>query len=101
MWESANHTSPIGRTRTAPPKGSQTAVRMAYSSCQHYNYGYFGPAHLNAAAEDLDLYVFLGDYVYERGLVPGSPVRADRIDAVDLDRGRQAQQGRRLPDHAA
>lgn len=84
LWQSANHTSPIGRTRTAPPKGSQTAIRMAYSSCQHYNWGYFSPAHYNAAAEDLDLYVFLGDYVYENGLVVPTPVRADRIDAVDL-----------------
>lgn len=84
LWQSTNHVSPVGRTRTAPPRGSQTPMRMAYSSCQHYNYGYFSPAHLNAAAEDLDLYVFLGDYVYERGLVPGAPVRADRVDAVDL-----------------
>lgn len=82
LWQSSNHASDVGRTRTAPPKGSQTPIRMAYSSCQHFNFGYFSP-HQHAAAEDLDLYVFLGDYVYERGSVPNA-VRADRINAVDL-----------------
>ncbi len=84
LWQSSNGASEVGQTRTAPPTGSQTPVRMAYSSCQHYGYGYFS-AHQHAAAEDLDLYVFLGDYVYEKGnSVPGA-VRTDRIDAVDLD----------------
>jgi alkaline phosphatase D len=82
-WQSTNAISPVGRTRTTPPKSSRTPVRVGYSSCQHYNYGYFSP-HLHAAAEDLDLYVFLGDYIYERGRVPDGAVRTDRIDAVDL-----------------
>ncbi|MEA2126946.1 MAG: alkaline phosphatase [Solirubrobacteraceae bacterium] len=83
-WQTSGSTSPVGRTRTAPPKTSRTPVRVAYSSCQHYNYGYFSP-HQHAAGEDLDLYVFLGDYIYERGRVPSGAVRTDRIDAVDLD----------------
>jgi phosphodiesterase/alkaline phosphatase D-like protein len=83
QWHSSNSESPVGRTRTAPPKGSQTPVRVAYSSCQFYNAGFFS-AHTNAAAEDLDLYVFLGDYVYEHGRITEGAVRADNIDAVDL-----------------
>ncbi len=84
LWQSSTDVSDVGRTRTAPPKGSQTPIRMAYSSCQHYGYGYFS-AHQNAAAEDLDLYVFLGDYIYEKGTGVAGALRTDRIDAVDLD----------------
>lgn len=84
VWQSSNDVSEVGRTRTAPPRGSQTPVRIAYSSCQHFNFGYFS-AHQHAAAEDLDLYVFLGDYVYEKGNVREGSIRTDRIDAVDLD----------------
>jgi phosphodiesterase/alkaline phosphatase D-like protein len=82
-WQSSNDVSEIGRTRTTPPRGSGQPVRIAFSSCQHYNYGYFTP-HASAAAEPLDLYVFLGDYIYEAGRVPDAHVREDRIDAVDL-----------------
>jgi phosphodiesterase/alkaline phosphatase D-like protein len=83
QWHSSNAESPVGRTRTAPPKGSQTAVRVGYSSCQFYNAGYFS-AHAHAATQEMDLYVFLGDYVYEHGKVTEDTVRLDNIDAVDL-----------------
>lgn len=83
VWQSSNHFSPVGRTRTRPPAGSATPLRLAFSSCQHYQYGFFSP-HQHAAGEDLDCYVFLGDYIYERGRVPAGAVRIDRLDAVDL-----------------
>lgn len=57
--------SPAGRTRTAP--AANTAIerlRFAFASCQHYQQGYFA-AHRHMAAEDLDLVIFLGDYIYE------------------------------------
>ena len=80
-WESGSDVSPIGRTRTAPAPDSAAAVRMAFSSCQQYSRGHFA-AHRHAAAlQDLDLYLFLGDYVYERA---HQEVRIDPIDAVDL-----------------
>jgi alkaline phosphatase D len=83
-WVSGTSVSPVGRTRTLPPAGSQAAIRMASSSCQHYAAGFYG-AHRHAARQDLDAYVFLGDYVYERGR-PDSPYRPrrDPIDASDL-----------------
>jgi phosphodiesterase/alkaline phosphatase D-like protein len=81
-WESSNHVSPVGRTRTTAPRDSAQPLRIGFSSCQHYCYGYFSP-HADAAAQDLDLYVFLGDYVYERGRVAGAP-RQDKVEAVDL-----------------
>ena len=81
-WQSSNHVSPVGRTRTQPAPGSADNLRIGFSSCQHYCYGNFSP-HADAAAQDLDLYLFLGDYIYERGRVPGA-LRQDGIEAVDL-----------------
>ena len=74
MWESANDTSPVGRTRTRPPNSSNQPLRIAFSSCQSYPHGFFSP-HAHAAAEDLDLYLFLGDYIYE--MDREGPVRSD------------------------
>jgi len=61
----ADAVSPLGRTRTAPATGSMPArLRLAFASCQHYEQGYYA-AHRHLAAEDLDLVLFLGDYIYE------------------------------------
>ena len=57
--------SPVGRTRTAPaPDSAPERLRFAFASCQQYEQGYYA-AHRHLAAEDLDLVVFLGDYIYE------------------------------------
>jgi alkaline phosphatase D len=57
--------SPIGRTRTAP--GQPTArMRFAFASCQSWSSGFY-TAYEHMSAEDLDLVVHLGDYIYERG----------------------------------
>ena len=81
VWESGTDASEIGRTRTAPDPGSAEPLRMAFSSCQNWASGFYG-AHGHAATlSDLDLYLFLGDYVYERSAVD---VRRDPIDTVDL-----------------
>ena len=57
--------SPVGRTRTAPAHDAMPdRVRFAFTSCQHYETGYFnGYPHLQT--DDLDLIVHLGDYIYE------------------------------------
>lgn len=58
-------TSPTGRTRTAPARGgAPERMRLAVASCQHYEHGYFA-AYRHMAAEDLDLVLHLGDYIYE------------------------------------
>ncbi|MGH7475344.1 MAG: alkaline phosphatase D family protein [Longimicrobiales bacterium] len=58
--------SPVGRTRTAPPAGAATGrFRLAFASCQQYEHGYY-TAYRHMASEDLDLVVHLGDYIYER-----------------------------------
>ncbi len=57
--------SPVGRTRTAPARGATIdRLRFAYASCQQFEQGWF-TAHRHIAAEELDLMVFLGDYIYE------------------------------------
>ena len=57
--------SQVGRTRTTPPQGAAVdRLRFAYASCQQFEQGWF-TAHRHIAAEDLDLMVFLGDYIYE------------------------------------
>jgi alkaline phosphatase D len=56
--------SPVGTTR---PLASQAAkLRFALASCQHYEHGYFG-AYEAMRADDPELVVFVGDYIYEGG----------------------------------
>jgi len=63
--------SPVGRTRTAPAVGdSPGGLRFGLGSCQHFEQGFYG-AHRHLAAEDLDLMVFVGDYIYEGAGRPG------------------------------
>lgn len=54
--------SPVGRTRTAGVR--EEKLRFAFASCQQYEQGFFS-AYRHMAAENLDLVVFLGDYIYE------------------------------------
>jgi alkaline phosphatase D len=64
-FRAGREVSPIGRTRTAPPANAAVErFRFAYASCQQYEQGYYG-AHHRMLADDLDLVVFLGDYIYE------------------------------------
>ena len=74
--------SRVGRTKTAP-KASEKLDRLtfAFASCQNYPAGFFTP-YQHLAQEDLDLVVFLGDYIYEgpaqgtigRGHLPATEV---------------------------
>jgi alkaline phosphatase D len=84
VWHSGNDVSPVGRARTLPPPDSDMPLLLGFSSCQHYGHGYFS-SHLDAAHQDLDLYVFLGDYIYAERLEPLAGVaRSDNRDANDL-----------------
>jgi alkaline phosphatase D len=57
--------SATGRTRTAPAPGSAAdRLRFAFASCQQYEQGYYA-AYRHMAREDLDLVIFVGDYIYE------------------------------------
>lgn len=57
--------SRTGRTRTAPaPDAQPDRLRLALASCQHYEQGRF-IAHREIAASDIDLVLFVGDYIYD------------------------------------
>lgn len=59
--------SPIGRTRTLPcADASPTSIRLGFATCQRYTDGYYA-AHRDLAEQEVDLVVFLGDYIYESG----------------------------------
>jgi alkaline phosphatase D len=59
--------SPVARTRTAPPADAMpAALRFAFASCQHWEFGEYG-AHRHIAHAAPDLVAFLGDYIYEWG----------------------------------
>jgi len=76
--------SPTGRTRTAPKQNADLArLAFAFASCQNWQDGYWG-AYAHMAEEELDLVVFLGDYIYESG-VNGSAVRQhNSAEPMDL-----------------
>ena len=85
-----DHTSTAGRARTTPEAGSTTPLRFAFSSCQNWESGAYG-AHRLLAETDHDLFVWLGDYIYEYGpgntdLVTSTGLRIhDRPEVTDLD----------------
>jgi alkaline phosphatase D len=57
--------SPVGRTRTAPAETDRlAALRFVFASCQQYEQGFY-TAFRHMAAEDADVVVHLGDYIYE------------------------------------
>jgi len=63
-FEAGGQTSPVGRTRTAPEADARPGrMRVALASCQHYEAGYF-TVHREIAAADVDLVLFVGDYIY-------------------------------------
>ncbi|BDI59924.1 alkaline phosphatase D family protein [Qipengyuania nanhaisediminis] len=58
--------SPVGRTRTLP-EGPSQRFRMAAFSCSNFGFGWFNAYAHAAEANDVDLAVHLGDYIYEYG----------------------------------
>jgi alkaline phosphatase D len=66
--------SPIGRAMTAPAPGARLErLKLNFASCSHWEVGYFS-AYRHMAAEQPDLVLFLGDYIYEDSYSPTSKV---------------------------
>ncbi len=61
----------IGRTRTLPA-GNVSTFRLGVFSCSNLPHGWFNAYAHAVAADDFDLFVHLGDYIYEyaRGTYP-------------------------------
>ncbi|MBT9459761.1 MAG: alkaline phosphatase D family protein [Burkholderiaceae bacterium] len=53
-----------GRTRTAPAPDAGEPLRFATASCQRWDHGEYA-AWRDMATQELDLVLFLGDYIYE------------------------------------
>ena len=58
--------SPVGRTRTLP-QGPSAKFRLAVFSCSNFGFGWFNAYGHAVEANDADLAVHLGDYIYEYG----------------------------------
>lgn len=56
--------SPIGRTRTAPPPTAMEPLTMCFTSCSHFEQGFF-TAYRRLAEDEPELVLHLGDYLYE------------------------------------
>ena len=57
--------SSVGRTRTVPhADAASQRLRLAYASCQRWEHGYYS-AYRHMRADNPDMVVFLGDYIYE------------------------------------
>jgi len=83
-FTAAGHQSGIGRTRTAPEPGAAVErLRIAFASCQKYEAGYYS-AHAALAADNPDLILFLGDYIYEQPASDKAVRRHPAAEPVDL-----------------
>lgn len=79
------HVSPVGRTRTAPAKGvGVDRLRLCFGSCQKYEVGYYA-AYRHMVAEDPDLIVFVGDYIYEGNPGKGAETIRPHLNPEPLD----------------
>ena len=88
-FSAMGQSSAVGRTRTAPSPGQRVdRLRFAFASCSHWEQGYFS-AYRHMAAEQPDVVLFLGDYIYEY------TSRSDRADR--LVRRHDGPEARDLP----
>lgn len=77
--------SGVGRTRTAPAVRAPTAqMKLAFASCQHYEHGYFS-AYRDMIAQDPDLILHLGDYIYEYAVSVAPLRRHPVLEATSLN----------------
>ncbi len=64
-FQCGDASSRVGHTRTAPLSHTRKdRLRLALASCQHYEQGWYA-AHADMASQDLDVVLFVGDYIYE------------------------------------
>lgn len=77
--------STIGRSRTLPAAMTpMQRLRLAVASCQHYEHGWFS-AYRHMLADDLDLVIHVGDYIYEGSWGPQLRRHEAPIGTVTLD----------------
>lgn len=63
---SSTISSQVGQTRTAPAFDDNVEeLTYAFFSCAHFSNGYFHPYDVASTIQDLDLWIHVGDYIYE------------------------------------
>jgi alkaline phosphatase D len=58
-------TSRVGRTKTAPDPTADVPLRIAVASCQDYGGRWFHAWRAIVDRDDIDVVLFIGDYIYE------------------------------------
>ena len=82
QFEAGGEQSPVGRTKTAPAPGSTPSeFQFAFVSCQDWPSGFY-TAHRYMAADELDLILHLGDYIYESGIGANGGARETPVPQV-------------------
>lgn len=66
-------TSPVGRTKTIATRPDH--LRLALTSCQHWEQGWFS-GYADMIAQDVDAVLQVGDYIYEKSFGNGPDVRS-------------------------
>jgi alkaline phosphatase D len=105
-FRAGRHESAVGRALTCPSSDSTPdSLRFAFSSCAHYEQGYFS-AYRHMANDRPDLILALGDYIYEDSWGERLVRRFEPFEAFSLtDYRRRYTQYRLDPDlqaaHAA
>lgn len=84
--------SAVGRTRTAPAADAAASLRFAIVSCQRWDHNHYA-AWRHLATQELDLVLFLGDYIYEYASPPTAVRLHEGTTTLTLDdyRARYAQ----------
>ena len=77
-FESQGWASDTGRTKTLPV-GHVDHLRIAFTSCSNWEYGYFNAYGALAKRPDLDVVLHLGDYLYEYGNGNYASLKVDRL----------------------
>ncbi|CAB4243969.1 Phosphodiesterase/alkaline phosphatase D [Methylacidimicrobium sp. AP8] len=79
-WSGEGHRSPTGRTETLPERADR--FRIAVASCQHYGAGFY-TAYRSIAADQPDLLVHLGDWIYEFPTYGAAAARPDPVGVAE------------------
>ena len=93
QFQVGDYQSAIARTKTTPTADSAVdESRFAFASCQDWENGYY-VAQQHLSREELDLVVFLGDYIYEGASNPKAVRQHQGEECLSLEdyRNRYAQ----------
>ena len=83
-FKAGSEVSPVGRASTAPKIGEPTSrLKFAFASCQNWENGLW-TAYDHMLADDPDLVVHLGDYIYEGPMHPTAVRPHNSAEIVSL-----------------